>query len=327
MAITNPDGNNASLPFTGAGGSVVMNNACAPNDLIHAVAQFLNADFNAPPTLSDSVNAGNYTFIGAFFDATNHFLIAHYYKIANATGTPTISTGSVAAVGSGAGGKVAAARYTGFVGTPTLDASCVLGANGTGTAIAGPALVTTKTPELLVGAACLEANPTASGNNWTQNAAAANGQCFYSYNVITGAIGTTSQWTYTGSASSIWGILNAGLYGAVPVPPRDPARVEIAIYAASSDGLFHCRYPLGNAPLLTITPSAAIVPDAVVGVPWEVKFNANGTGPWTWTHPSGDPWMSIDSTGLASGTPTAPGPDPNVIKVVDSLGATGTLTF
>lgn len=326
MAVTNPDGNNGSLPFTGAGGSVLMTSACAAGDLMHAVVSLLNATTNAPPTLSDNVNTGNYTLIGTFFDVTNSFLLAHYYKVANASGTPTVATGSVAGAGAGAGGKVAAARYTGFVGTPTLDPSCVLSAGGTGTAIAGPALTTTKTPELLVGAACAESNTTASVNNWTQNAAAANGQCFYSYKVETGAIGTSDQWTYTSSASTVWGILNAGFYGAVPVPSRSPARVEIAIYAASSDGLFHCRWPYGNAPLLTITPSTGI-PDAVVGVPWEVKFNANGTGPWTWTHPSGDPWMSIDSTGLASGTPTTPGPDPNVIKVVDSLGATGTLTF
>jgi hypothetical protein len=218
MSITNPDANNASLPFTGAGGSVVMTNACAAGDLIHAVVQLLNATTNAPPTLSDNVNTGNYTFIGTFFDVTNSFLLAHYYKVANATGTPTIATGSVAGAGSGAGGKVAASRYTGFVGVPTLDASCALGTNGTGTAIAGPALVTTKTPELLVGAACLEANPTTSANSWTVNAAAANGQCFYSYLIETGAIGTSDQWNLTASASSVWGILNAGFVGVLPAP-------------------------------------------------------------------------------------------------------------
>lgn len=77
---------------------------------------------------------------------------------------------------------------------------------------------------------------------------------------------------------------------------------------------------------LVITPAAP--PDAVVGTPWEVLFISTGTGPWTWTKASGDAWMTIgSSTGLASGTPITPGPDPTVINVVDSLGATGTLTF
>src|SRR3979411_178184 len=110
MAITNPDANNASLPFTGAGGTLVMNSACAPGDLIHAFVSLLNATSNAPPTLSDSINTGNYTQIGtSFFDAGGAgYLLAHYYKVANATGTPTISTGSVAGVGASAGGKVCA---------------------------------------------------------------------------------------------------------------------------------------------------------------------------------------------------------------------------
>jgi hypothetical protein len=221
MAISNPDAGNNALPFTGAGGSLAMGNACAPGDLIHAFVSLLNATSNAPPTLSDSINTGNYTQIGtAFFDpAGAGFLLAHYYKVANATGTPTISTGSVASAGAGAGGKLCASRFTGFPGAVSLDVGAVLSSGATGTAVSGPAIVTTGTPELLVGCACLEANPTVSANSWTQNLAAANAQAYFSYLIETGAIGASDQWTFTASASTTYGVLTAGFFGGTTTPP------------------------------------------------------------------------------------------------------------
>lgn len=220
MAITNPDGNWNSLPFSGAGGSVVMSNACASGDLMHAFISLLNATNNVPPTLTDTVNTGSYTLIGTFFDGPNSFLVSHYYKVANATGTPTVNTGSLAAIGSGAGGTVAASRYTGFVGTATIDSSFSASpTTGTGTSIAGPTLITTATPELLVGVAGVESGPTISLDNWNTNGATRNGQAFYSFLVEAGAIGSSDQWTFTGSTSSAWGLMNSGFYGLTAVPP------------------------------------------------------------------------------------------------------------
>lgn len=77
---------------------------------------------------------------------------------------------------------------------------------------------------------------------------------------------------------------------------------------------------------MIITP-ASPVPDAAVGIPYEIQFTATGTAPWLWSA-TGPAWFSIDpSTGLGSGTPTGIGAAPIVIYVTDFWGTPGTLTI
>jgi hypothetical protein len=82
--------------------------------------------------------------------------------------------------------------------------------------------------------------------------------------------------------------------------------------------------------LITITPAAPI-PDATLGLPFEVQFLASGgTGTGlVWTKTAGAAWGTINSsTGLFSGTPIAgPESDPFSIHVVDDGGNHGDLSF
>lgn len=78
---------------------------------------------------------------------------------------------------------------------------------------------------------------------------------------------------------------------------------------------------------LAITPVPP-VPDAAVGIPYEIQLISTGTGPWIWLKISGAGWFSMNaSTGLGSGTPLAIEVDPIVVQVTDSLGATGTISL
>jgi len=71
-----------------------------------------------------------------------------------------------------------------------------------------------------------------------------------------------------------------------------------------------------TCPAITVTPSGALTPNATAGVLYSEQFSANnGTGPYTWTVSSAPTWLSMNSTGLLSGTPP-----------LDAGGTTVTLT-
>ena len=92
-------------------------------DLLVALVEF-NGNSGATEvinmTVSDDTNTGNYTRIGQAPLPANGStdILTLYYMVANATGTPTLSTSTLTG---GEFGKVACLSFTGFTGTPTLD--------------------------------------------------------------------------------------------------------------------------------------------------------------------------------------------------------------
>jgi hypothetical protein len=85
--------------------------------------------------------------------------------------------------------------------------------------------------------------------------------------------------------------------------------VTINITATSGGG------PSGN---ILILPSP--LPNAIIGIPYGVQLvAANGTPPYSgWSMVSGPAWLSVNSTGYASGTPTSVELDTVVWHVNDS---------
>ncbi len=73
------------------------------------------------------------------------------------------------------------------------------------------------------------------------------------------------------------------------------------------------------APVLTITTLCPL-PNAVLGTPFSLSMAATGgVGPYSWTSGALPPGLSINaSTGVISGTPTAPGANSITVTVVDS---------
>lgn len=79
----------------------------------------------------------------------------------------------------------------------------------------------------------------------------------------------------------------------------------------------------------TITISPPTLPEAVVGVPFDVQLSASGgTGPYAFQVISGAPsWLTPDSSGHLTGTPTEAGSHTLMISVFDSIGGNVTTTY
>lgn len=72
-------------------------------------------------------------------------------------------------------------------------------------------------------------------------------------------------------------------------------------------------------PVTGPTISTLSVPDGTVGVDYSATFFASGTGPFTWLIPSGTPppGLTISSSGVLSGKPTAAGTYTFLVQVLD----------
>lgn len=79
----------------------------------------------------------------------------------------------------------------------------------------------------------------------------------------------------------------------------------------------------------TITISPASLPEAVVGVPFDVQLSASGgTGPYAFQVISGAPsWMTPNSSGHLTGTPNEAGSHTLMISVFDSIGGNVTTSY
>lgn len=213
MAITLKDNGEASnLPFTGAGGTVTMGQTCAINDVIFVTLQLLNATANLPPTITDNVNTGNYTLVNgsAYLDGTNQILAALYAKVANANGAaPVITCPNISSINASAGGKFGCFSFTGFGGTPSIDAALVGRNTGTINPVSSIALTTTTNPEVAVvmeSGTNTFANGTGSGTWGTILGAGGDGMTPW-YNIIT----TPALITFSDTATTVtnWQVTSA----------------------------------------------------------------------------------------------------------------------
>lgn len=210
MAITLIEG------VGGSGGSppsaAVFTNSIPSGDLIVACVELAgNPNFPSAPNaasvvVSDNVNTGNYTNLGFYFDATNWVSI--YWKIANATGTPSLTC----TMNNATFGFIDAGHFNGFAGTPTADASLdVTGTATTGTAFSISPIVTNFNNELLLISDYLGgAGFTAPPAGWTAIHVGAR-----SWYAVETSSGTTNNASATITASTAWTGLALGIYDSV----------------------------------------------------------------------------------------------------------------
>ncbi|MGA7524688.1 MAG: hypothetical protein WBW84_19725 [Acidobacteriaceae bacterium] len=192
--------------------SVTFNTAAAINDVL--VCLIFNNEATSPGTItvSDNVNSGNYTLLNSHLDANSASGLFIYAKVVNTAGTPTVSVSESAVQY----GHLDIARYTGFIGTPTFDAT--MNATGpfigTGTAISCSPITTNFANELLISASARSSvgltSITPSG--WTPYDGSSYGSTMY-YAVET-TQGTTNNFVATLNASASWQNVFAGIYGA-----------------------------------------------------------------------------------------------------------------
>ncbi|RZI41730.1 CHRD domain-containing protein [Herbaspirillum sp. HC18] len=98
--------------------------------------------------------------------------------------------------------------------------------------------------------------------------------------------------------------------------------------AAGANGAIIIPLSLTPPPsTLVLTVSTASLPDGAVGSPYSQSLIATGgTTPYTWTVASGTlpAGLTLDATGMISGTPTAAGPSSFTVRVTDSAAPVAT---
>lgn len=157
-------------------------------------------------TITDNVNSGSYTVVGTYSNPT----AAIFYKVANATGTPSITIGNTSS------NYITAdiSAYTGFTGTPTLDPHYTAETfSGTSATLTGSPITTNYSNELLViGTEYPTTFGTGTATGWTAlQGNWNNGGAGYA---ILPTSGTTNNFSATINASEPWKLNLAGFYDA-----------------------------------------------------------------------------------------------------------------
>src|ERR1700685_4751388 len=126
--------------------ATTFNTACSIGDVL--VCQVISESGGNPGTItvSDNVNTGNYAPLNSYVDAGTSTGIAWFFKVANASGTPTVSCTE----SSNQFGQLIIARYNGFLGTPTADTSMTGVVTGTTTSVSCSRITTNFNNELLL---------------------------------------------------------------------------------------------------------------------------------------------------------------------------------
>lgn len=153
-------------------------------------------------TVSDTVNTGNYALLSSTTGA------CFFWIIANATGTPTISV-------TGSGGyylSLTAAQLTGWVSTPTADATLAASYGATSATISESPITSTHNNEFLLTTAYYPTTyATGTPSGWT--VLGGGGLCSscvaYSFEATSG---TTNNFSQTLNASVTWVAVTAGIY-------------------------------------------------------------------------------------------------------------------
>lgn len=142
--------------------------------------------------------------------------------------------------------------------------------------------------------------------------------------------GATSPYWYLASGNLPQG-LTLSSTGLISGVPSVPGTASFTVYCEQS--------PLtpGSASLSltvnqgggSITISPATLPEAIVGVPFDVQLAASGgTPPYAFQVISGLPsWMTPNSSGHLTGTPTEQGNHTLMVSVFDSVGGNATSAF
>ena len=166
--------------YTGTSTTYTLTEAAPSNDLIIVQWVLDNVSSAITPTISDSVNTGNYTQIGStYYNASTSKSWGQHYMACNATGTPVITiNGGV----SSNNGQYLISHYQGFSTTPVLDANP---APVTGTASSFTNSITTAyAPEVAISNTFSGSTIASTPSGWTSTFSGGNGsinQTYYAY--------------------------------------------------------------------------------------------------------------------------------------------------
>lgn len=215
MAITIGD-NGGSGALTNAGGTVTAVSACSAGNLIIAFVSLTatSSSFESnPPTVTSNVVTGNMILAGFVDPVGIGKPVAYFYGIATSAAIPSVTIGSLAGLGSGAG-HAGIAWFKGFTGTPILDSAINLSASGSGTTWSGPSPSSTANPELILGGLeCSGAN--ANTDVWNEVTFGGISNVEWAYVVAAAAPPVTDTWSGTLNASVNWSAFTVGFTGAI----------------------------------------------------------------------------------------------------------------
>ena len=202
--------------FTGTTGTYTLTESAAVNDLILVQWVCDNVGSAIVPTISDTINSGNYAPIGtAYYYATATKSIGQSFMACNASGAPpviTITSGSIN------NGQFVITHYAGFSGIPTVDV--IANSTGTGTSFTN-SITTTQTLELAVTNTFSNTTISSTPSGWISTFSGGNGladQPYYQSLVATGTYSATinltvssfyNNWTFSFYSSTAGTVLPA----------------------------------------------------------------------------------------------------------------------
>jgi hypothetical protein len=188
--------------------SLSLGTTVVPTDLLVAVLAWSNGDVIYTPSITDTVNSGNWIFPAAYqFNAGGGFnpQLAVAYKLCNGSGTPTVNaTGG----DSGIGMYLSVAKYTGVVHGPSLVTADSSINNGTSTTAAASGVTNSFANEVTV---CYAVN--ANGNfagaptgSFTIRQGGTSGPISLLGDVISSSSGNALSFSASVSPSAIWAV-------------------------------------------------------------------------------------------------------------------------
>jgi hypothetical protein len=201
--------------YTVKSGMTSLTHTVQKGDVIIAVtAGWTNDSTNVfPITVSDNVNSGDYTLINSQFvyPQLAGYFGAVWYKVANASGVPTVTFSTSSGWGSTFGCVIS---ISGWSGTPSVDNGASTSSDDTsGTStIQGGNVSSGYDNEVLLAAPWNQNFINSVPAGWTQFGGGSTDTCYYAVKATAGA----NNFAGPLAAASDWLTLFAGLYDAAP---------------------------------------------------------------------------------------------------------------
>ena len=176
----------ATANVTGTTGTYTLTESVAVNDLILVQWVPNNVGSAVVPTISDTVNTGNYLEAGtAYYYSTGSHSFGQSYIACNASGIPTLTITAAAMNNC----QLLITHFTGFTNIPTLDVI----ANTSGTAASFTnTITTTKTNELAVSNTFSTTTISSTPSGWNPTHSGGDGDICQTYYQFEPSIGTYS---------------------------------------------------------------------------------------------------------------------------------------
>jgi len=169
------------------------------------IVKFIMGPGCSTDTVSDNVNSGNYTLMVTYATGGANGPLCIYYKVTNATGTPTVS------MTAGGYSYTDQLAIEGFTGTPTIDVGIQAHNTGTSSTQSINATSNFNNEVMLVANDFGTSNITVSGANYTPDVSGTWAVIGYSQIEATP---TTKNYSATLAASTTWFVQLAGVYDA-----------------------------------------------------------------------------------------------------------------